>query len=241
MALTLRLERDHGRLAVHNRMVPVARLLFGLPLVAGGALFTWAVVNAVIEGVRAGGIDGALTAAAQAWLSALFAAMLLPLGWWLSFGRRYLVIEPQGPTIVEVFDWRVGRKETRLAASLFRAVRVAAEPLNDDSRSSNDSAPPVYCQQIRLLAREPGVQPSFEIGVLDLEARNDAIAAASQIASALGLLLEVADPGARLQSPERESNDADDLPPPDDDAEEIGDPDSDDDAADQAPPAESPR
>lgn len=232
MALTLRLERDHGRLAVHNRMVPVARLVFGLPLVAGGALFGWAVVNAVIEGVRTGGVDAALMAALQAWLSALFAAMLLPLGWWLSFGRRFLVIDPQGPTIVEVFDWRVGRRETRLAASLFRAVRVAAEPLNDESDSSKDSGPTIYCQQIRLLARQPGVQPSFEIGVLELDARNDAIAAAHQIASALGLPVEVADPSARLTSPEREINDADDLPPPDDDAEEIDDPDPDDEPPD---------
>jgi hypothetical protein len=239
MALTLRLERDQGRLAVHNRMVPVARLVFGLPLVAGGALFAWAVVNAVIDGVRTGGLDAALTAALQAWLSLLFAAMLLPLGWWLSFGRRYLVIDPQGPTIVEVFDWRVGRKETRHAASLFRAVRVAAEPLNDEPNNSNDTSPPTYCQQIRLLAKQPGVQPSFEVGVLELDDRQAAIAAAGQIASALGLTLEVADPSARLRSPEREINDADDLPEPDADAEEIGDEtadlDGDDDGSPPAP------
>lgn len=221
MALTLRLERDHGRLAIHNRLVPVARLVFGLPLLAGGALFVSAVVTAIVEGVRIGGVDAAVAAALQAWLSALFAAMLLPLGWWLSFGRRYLVIDPQGPTIVEVFDYRIGRKETRLAASLFRAVRVAAEPLHDETNSSNDSRSPTWCQQIRLLARHPGVQPSFEIGVLELKARQDAIDAAGQVASALGLPLEVAEPGARLRSPEREMNDADDLPPPDDDAEEI--------------------
>lgn len=69
------------------------------------------------------------------------------------------------------------------------------------------------------------MQPSFEIGVLELDARNDAVAAAHDIASALGLPVEVADPSARLTSPEREINDADDLPPPDDDAEEIDDPD----------------
>jgi len=221
MALTLRLERDHGRLAIHNRLVPVARLVFGLPLLAGGALFVSAVVTAIVEGVRIGGADAAIAAALQAWLSALFAAMLLPLGWWLSFGRRYLVIDPQGPTIVEVFDYRIGRRETRLAASLFRAVRVAAEPLHEGTNSSNDSRSPTWCQQIRLLARQPGAQPSFEIGVLELEARQDAIDAAGQVASALGLPLEVAEPGARLRSPEREMNDADDLPPPDDDAEET--------------------
>ena len=221
MALTLRLERDHGRLAIHNRLVPVARLVFGLPLLAGGALFVSAVVTAIVEGVRIGGVDAAIAAALQAWLSALFAAMLLPLGWWLSFGRRYLVIDPQGPTIVEVFDYRIGRKETRLAASLFRAVRVAAEPLHDETNSSNDSRSPTWGQQIRLLARQPGAQPSFEIGVLELAARQDAIDAAGQVASALGLPLEVAEPGARLRSPEREMNDADDLPPPDEDAEET--------------------
>ena len=221
MALTLRLERDHGRLAIHNRLVPVARLVFGLPLLAGGALFVSAVVTAIVEGARIGGVDAAIAAALQAWLSALFAAMLLPLGWWLSFGRRYLVIDPQGPTIVEVFDYRIGRKETRLAASLFRAVRVAAEPLHDETNSSNDSRSPTWCQQIRLLARQPGVQPSFEIGVLELESRQDAIDAAGQVASALGLPLEVAEPDARLRSPEREMNDADDLPPQDDDAEDM--------------------
>lgn len=87
MALTLRLERDHGRLAIHNRMVPVARLVFGVPLLAGGALFLSGVVTAIVEGARTGGADAAIAAALQAWLSALFAAMLLPLGWWLSFGR----------------------------------------------------------------------------------------------------------------------------------------------------------
>lgn len=221
MALTLRLERDHGRLAIHNRMVPVARLVFGVPLLAGGALFLSGVVTAIVEGARTGGADAAIAAALQAWLSALFAAMLLPLGWWLSFGRRFIVIDPQGPTIVEVFDWRVGRKEVRRPSSHFRAVRVAAEPLNDEPNRSNDAGAPVYCQQIRLLAKAPGVQPSFEIGVLELEARQDAISAAGQVASALGLPLEVAEPDARLRSPEREMNDADDLPPPDDDAEDM--------------------
>ena len=160
----------------------------------------------------------------------------------MQFGRRFLVIDPQGPTIIEVFDWRLGRKETRHAASLFRAVRVAAEPLNDESDSSKDTGPTIYCQQIRLLAKAPGVQASFEVGVLELEDRQAAIAAAGQIASALGLTLEVADPGARLRSPEREMNDADDLPPPDEDACEIGEPDPDDDApADADPAATTPR
>lgn len=57
--------------------------------------------------------------------------------------------------------------------------------------------------------------------MLELEARQDAITAAGQVASALGLPLEVAEPDARLRSPEREMNDADDLPPPDDDAEDM--------------------
>lgn len=236
MALSLRLERERGQLAIYNQMVPVARLVFGLPMVAGGALFAFAVLNAIVTGVRIGGVDAALTAALQAWLSALFAAMLLPLGWWLSFGRRFLVIDPQGPTIVEVFDWRVGRKETRHAASLFRAVRVAAEPLNDDADKPGDTSAPVYCQQIRLLAKAPGVQPSFEIGVLELDDRQAAIAAAGQIASALGLTLEVADPGARLRSPEREMNDAEDLPPPAEDAYEIGEPDPEDEPGTEPPP-----
>lgn len=233
MALTLRLERDHGRLAIHNRMVPVARLVFGLPLVAGGGLFAFAVVTDLIDGVRTGGLEAALMAALQAWLAGLFALLLLPLGWWLSFGRRFLVIDPQGPTIVEVFDWRLGRRETRRAASLFRAVRVAAEPLNDEP---SDAGPAVYCQQIRLLAREPGVQPSLEIGALEVEARHEAVAAGGRIAGALGLPLEVADPEARLRSPEREMNDADDLPPPDDDALEIGEAQADDDATGSATP-----
>ena len=207
MALSLHLERQDGRLVVHNRLVPVARLVLGIPLTLAGFVTAYGVFTAVTAGVRAGGLDAAPSAALGAWLQGLLTVLLLPLGWWLTFGRRYLVIDPRGPSVAEVVDWRLWRQETQRPAALFRAVRVAAEPLNDEP---SDSGPAVYCQQIRLLARDPRRQASFEIGVLDLDARPEAITAAGQVAGALGLPLEVAAPDARLRSPEREIDDAGD-------------------------------
>ncbi|MGE3468802.1 MAG: hypothetical protein AB7O28_00550 [Vicinamibacterales bacterium] len=201
--MRLTIELDHGSIVIHQTVIPVARYVIGVPLLLGGLWSAVGVVTSLTEGVRQGSVEAILGAALGAWWLLLLTAMVLPLGWWLTCARRYIVIEPAGPQVVEVHDWRVGRKTTRTPAAAFRAVRVAAEPV-DSSPGGNDG-PTTYCQQIRLLARDPARQPSIEIGAVELTARADAIAAAQRVGNALGLPVEVADADARLDSPAREA------------------------------------
>ena len=200
--MTISLERDHGRLVVRTRLVPVARYVVGAPVLLGGLGLLYGLGTLLVAGFREG-VDGLLTAALGAWLMALFTLMTLPLGWWLTFGQRYIVIDPQGPRVVDVRDWRLWRRETPTPASAFRAVRVAVEPLNS-SPAETDDGDTTWGQQIRLIAREPEHQASVEIGWLAVDARDAAIAAAHQVAQALALPLDVMPAEARFTRPGRD-------------------------------------
>lgn len=203
LRMTLSVEREQGHLVIRQQMVPVARYIFGIPLLLAGLGLLGLAVSAVITAAGEG-VDAMLVAGLGAFWLLLFAALTAPLGWWLTLARRSIVVESGGRHVIERLDWRIGRREKRRATAAFRAVRVAVEPVND---SPTSRGPTTWAQYIRLLPK-PGVsEPSFEVGILDLEARTAAVAAAGQIAGALSLPLEVADPEARLQSPEREAND----------------------------------
>jgi hypothetical protein len=184
--------------------VPVARYVLGVPVLLGGLALLFGLGSLLMQGFREGGMDGLLTAARGAWLMTLFMLMTLPLGWWLTFGQRYVVIDPQGPRVIEMNDWRLWRHETPTPATAFRAVRVAVEPLND-APADTDDGDITWGQRIRLLARDPEHQPSVEIGWLPLDAREAAVTAAHQVAGALALPLEVAPADARLTRPGRVS------------------------------------
>ncbi|MCC6988245.1 MAG: hypothetical protein IT181_04565 [Acidobacteria bacterium] len=202
--MALSLERDHGRLVVRPRLVPVARYVVGVPVLLGGVGLLYGLGSLLMRGFREGGVDGLLSAALGAWLMTLFALVTLPLGWWLTLGQHYVVIDPQGPRVIEVNDWRLWRRETPAPASVFRAVRVAVEPLNS-SPAETDDGDTTWGQQIRLIAREPEHQASVEIGWLPMDARDAAIAAAQQVAQALALPLDVAPADARFTRPGRAS------------------------------------
>ncbi len=200
--VTLSVERDQGRLVDRPHLVPAARYVLGVPVLLGGLALVFGLGSLLLQGFRQGGVDGLLTAALGAWLMALFMLVTLPLGWWLTFGQRYVVIDPRGPRVVEVNDWRLWRREAPTPASVFRAVRVATERLND-APAQEDAGAGTWGPRIRLLAREPGAHPSIEIGWLPADERDAAIEAARQVAQVLGLPLEVAPADARLTRPGR--------------------------------------
>lgn len=202
LPMTLSVAREHGHLVIRQQ-VPTFRYVLGIPLLLLGLALLAAAMSAVVTAIG-GGVEAMLVASLGAFWLLLFAALTAPLGWWLTLVRRSIVVEAGGQHLVERLDWRLGRRETRRPAAAFRAVRVAVEALDD---SPTSRGPTTWVQCIRLLAK-PGVsEPSFALGILDLEARTAAVAAAGQIAGAVSLPLEVADPDARLQSPEREAND----------------------------------
>lgn len=200
--MTISLERDHGHLVIRQQRIPLLRYVIGVPLTLWGAVLLYGVVSSLVTGFRGGGVEAMLVAALGAWLLLMLAAMVLPLGWWLCFSRHAVVIEASREHVVEVTDWRLGRRERRTPVARFRAVRVAAEPL-DSSLSGRSTAPTIYGQRIRLLARDAGRQPSIELALLDLDRREEAITAAQQIAGGLDLPLEIADADVRLDSPAR--------------------------------------
>lgn len=211
--MQLSLEPDPlGHLIVRQRKIPLLRYVIGIPLLLWGALMLYGVFSSFIITLQIQGAGGIGQAVAASFLLLVFAAMLLPLGWWLVFSKHWIMLEAGPQDIVEVSDWKLGRKEKRTPASAFKTVRVALEPLdsapNAGSTSNRRSSRKiVYGQAIRLLAHQPKKQPSLEIGWLEEGDREAAIAMGQQVADFLKLPLEVADSEAISYSPAREEAD----------------------------------
>ena len=193
-----------GNLIARQRGGSILRLVIGLPLLLWGLVMLYGVVSSFVITVSEQGAAGLPQALIGSLVMALFTALVLPLGWWLVLSRHWVMMDGGSRDIVEVSDWRLGKKQKRTPASALRAVRLAVEPLNS-SPSGSKSTKPVHVQQIRLLAREPNNQASIEIGWLEEKERELAITLAQQVAAALNLPLEVAPADAILYSPAREA------------------------------------
>lgn len=205
------LEPDHhGNLIARQHAGRVLRYVIGVPLMLWGALTLYGVFSSFLMQTQEKGLAGIGEALIGAMIMLIFTALLLPLGWWLVLGSHWKVMEDGTRDIVEVSDWKVGRKEKRTPANAFSAVRVAMEPLNSTSRASHRTRV-TYCQQIRLLAKHPDKQQSIEIGSLDEHARDLAIQEGQRVADVLKLPLEVAPADVILHSPARESVDEQEL------------------------------
>jgi hypothetical protein len=205
------LEQDHhGNLVARQRTGNVLHHVIGVPLLLWGAFMLYGVVSSFVIQMQEKGMGGLPEALIGSFILLLFAAMLLPMGWWLVLSKHWKVLEDGTRDIVEVSDWRLGRKEKRTPSTAFRAVRVAMEPLNSSSTASH-AKHVTYCQQIRLLAKTPDEQHSIEIGSLEEHERDQAIEHAQRVADALQLPLEVAPAEKVLYSPARETADEAEL------------------------------
>lgn len=201
------LEQDRfGSLVMRQHAGKVLRQVIGVPLLLWGALMLCGVFSSFSIQMQEKGMAGLPEALLGSLVMLLFTALVLPLGWWLVMSSHWKLIEDGTRDIVEVSDWKLGRKEKRTPAAAFRAVRVAMEPLNSSSTASHQKHV-TFCQQIRLLAKEPDKQPSIEIGSLEENEREQAIQHAQRVAEALQLPLEVAPADAVLYSPAREAAD----------------------------------
>ena len=203
-------EDRSGNLVARQTGIPVLRYVIGVPLLLWGGLMLYGVFSTFIIQIQENGLAGLPVALVGSMVMLLFTALILPLGWWLTLASHWKVLEAGTRDIVEINDWKLGRKEKRTPADAFRAVRVAMEPLNSSSTTSNRSRV-TYCQQIRLLANKPDEQPSIEIGSLEENQREQAISFGQQVADFLHLKLEVAPADAILYSPAREAADVDEI------------------------------
>jgi hypothetical protein len=174
-----------------------------VPLLLWGLVMLYGVFSSFVLTVGDQGLAGLPQAIAGSLVIALFTALVLPLGWWLVFSRHWIMIDAATRDIVEVSDWRIGRRHKRTPAKSFRAVRVAEEALDTSSTKSTRTRQ-VIAQTVRLLARDPARQPSIEIGVLEQAERERAIEIGRQVAGELNLPIEIAAAGETLQSPARE-------------------------------------
>ena len=199
-------EDRSGNLIARQTGIPVLRYLIGVPLLLWGGLMLYGVFSSFIIQMQEKRLAGLPVALVGSMVMLLFTALILPLGWWLTLASHWKVLEAGTRDIVEVNDWKIGRKEKRTPVDVFRAVRVAMEPLNS-SPTANSRSRVVYCQQIRLLAKNPAKQASLELGSLEEHEREQAIASARQLGDFLKLPVEVADADAVLYSPAREAAD----------------------------------
>src|SRR3954471_19640474 len=152
--MRFQLEEDHlGNLVARQYAGRILRYLIGVPLLLGGAFMLYGAFSSFIIQMQDNGVSGLPQALVGFFVMLIFTSLLLPLGWWLVLSSHWKVIEEGTRDIVEISDWKVGRKEKHTPVAAFRAVRVALEPLESSSSSGNHSH--VICQQIRLLAKEP--------------------------------------------------------------------------------------
>ncbi len=203
--MKLQLEQDaQGNLIARQTGPTLLKYIIGVPLLLWGVLMLYGVFSSFAITMQMKGVAGIGEALLGSVVMLVFTAFILPLGWWLVLSRSWIKIDTSSGDIIQASDWRIGKKEKRTASNLFRAVRVAMEPL-DSSSTANHQGNVTYCQQIRLLARQPDKQPSIEIGSLEASERSTAIDLGQRIATAMKLKIEVAKEGEILFSPAREA------------------------------------
>ena len=206
--MAMGIEADpRGTLTIRQSDGARLRHVLGVPMLAGGVFLLYGAISSLAIRLREEGIAGLPIGLVASFLLVLFGGLLTPMGWWLVLSRHWIAIEPGTGDVVQVSDWRIGRRETRVNARVFRVLRVALEPINDSSSSRTN----VPCQTLRLLPKDLGAHRSLELGWFDADARADAVAAAQRLAQALNVPVEIAAPDAVLQSPERAMADAETL------------------------------
>ncbi|MEZ5291242.1 MAG: hypothetical protein R2745_09175 [Vicinamibacterales bacterium] len=206
--MRLTVDRDSlGTLTIRQTSVPVLRYVIGVPLLLFGGVMAAGAVSSVVTQVSDDGVAALPLALVGAGMLLFFAALILPLGWWLVLSRHAVVVEAGPRDVVEVSDWRIGRKANRTPADRFRAVRVALEPVA--SSAGNDGrGGRALCLRVRLLARQPDVQPSLEIGMLEPGDRQEAAIVAGRVAEVLRLPVESGGPDEVLPDPQKAADDA---------------------------------
>lgn len=163
--------------------------LIGLPILGLGGLFGYGTVSSFVITIQEQGWDGLPQAVVGSFVMALFAALSLPLGWWIALSRHWIVLDRNTRQIVQVSDWRIGSQKKATDTSLFRCVRAATEALNT-STNSQGKGPPTLVEMIQLIPCDPDATPKLDLGWTSRGDQTTALELATEVADWLSLPLE---------------------------------------------------
>ncbi|MBL9115189.1 MAG: hypothetical protein JNJ83_09275 [Verrucomicrobiaceae bacterium] len=204
--MRLHLQRtDDGSLRLSQHGLSVIRLVIGLPILALGLVMLYGSVNSVIPRWQQDGFYGLPEALVGSVFLLLFATMLVPLGWWIVFARRWIILPKGGHVIIEGASWLIGQKEHTTSLEPYRSLRVALERVDSSPSPKRSGTKAALCHQIRLLAHDADRDPSIELGAWDESLRQEADSSAQEIAAHLGLPIEVGDEHRLYESPAAEN------------------------------------
>lgn len=154
---------NDGGLRIEWKLGGLARVLrfsVGIPILLAGLVFTIIVISNI--GILAAG--GGRDLIGGTIISLTFAMMLLPLGWWMVMSRSHIRITPDGQSVSEIIDWRLGKKEKTVPLAEFEFVKVSVEELNPGTSHRDESGAPAMGIRVALQPGESGKTPPVELG-----------------------------------------------------------------------------
>lgn len=167
--------------------VNLLRYAFGAALLGPGLFLLYALVELPVVSVRDGGWAALPSALPGMLVSAVLAAILVPLGYALCFLRRRWRIDLLRRQAVEESDWRWARTRQSLPLDRFESLWLGLDRLNQSTRGGSR----VQVLHIRLLPRDADAQAPLDLAWFDPEAAAEARLLADGLAQQLQLPLRV--------------------------------------------------
>lgn len=157
--MTAAWKREGDRLVIEQKggMLWILRLIIGGPLLAFGTLMLWLTVTEPAHRYTEGGWSAVLSWLPSTLFSLVFAGLTAPMGWWVLFYRGMVIIDPAEGQLLEVKDWRMGRKVRAHSLSDYRKVSVECDYLLSEKESR--SAGNTLANYVRLIPRKRGFLP----------------------------------------------------------------------------------
>jgi len=200
--MKLTVQRDHHlNLILRDAGGRLLRRLIGVPLMLWGALMLYGVFSSFVIRMSEEGLAGLPVALAGSLALVLFTALTLPLGYWMTFSRHWIVLKRGTRDIVQVSDWIFGRKERTTEVARFHQLRLALEPISSRPNAKSSST---FVNKLRLIAKDPERHPFIELGWMDRGLRQPFETLAVEIAGFLDLPLEIVPEDEMALSPAEE-------------------------------------
>ena len=143
--------------------------------------------------LREQGLHGLPQAIVSSLVMGLFALLVLPLAWWITMSRHWIVLDRVAKEVRRYSDWRFGLHVKSEPFCSYRSIRVAAEPLTTSTGSSQRRSSSAIVQMIRLLPHHADEVPSVSLGFLPQSEVEEATTLANQIADWISVPVEVGD------------------------------------------------
>ena len=157
--MTAAWKREGDRLVIEQKsgMLWILRLIIGGPLLAFGTPMLWLTVTEPVHRFGEGGWSAVFGWLPSTLFSLVFAALTAPMGWWILFYRGMVIVDPASRQLLEVKDWRMGRKVRAHNLNDYRKVSVECDYLLSvkESRSAGNT----LANYVRLIPQKEGFLP----------------------------------------------------------------------------------